>query len=92
MIRYRSLTRFFTISTTSEFVLGQNTFFQSHCAKFSDDDENKLEHTNLHKEYITICKDAIDALLNDKYGEDIVKAFYTDIAPPNLFCSRYGNL
>jgi hypothetical protein len=36
-------------------------FFETHCEKFTDDEENKLEYTPIHEEYIKTCEDVIDA-------------------------------
>lgn len=38
--------------TNPDFREGQLNFFNANCAKFFDTDENKLEYTTLHNEYV----------------------------------------
>ena len=54
-------------------------FFAQHQDQFEEGvEENKLEHTTIHEKYIYILEQYIDLTLNNKYGEDAVKAFYED--------------
>ena len=43
-------------------------FFTQHNSKFTDDDENKLEYTSIHEEYISIVEEAIESKLAVDYS------------------------
>ena len=59
------------------------SFFEENCDKFTDDEENKLEYTPIHEEYIQACEQTIESTLNEKFQQAEVEAFY--IAFPSLY-------
>ena len=46
------------------FRTAQGAFFEKHCSTFTDDDENKLEYTAIHKEYEAL----VEEHLKDQIG------------------------
>ena len=44
-------------------------FLNQHNSKFSDADENKLEYTTIHEEYISIVEEAIESKLNLHFSQ-----------------------
>ena len=51
-------------------------FFEKNKDTFEDCDENKLEHTNIFKEYIHILEQIIETKLREDFSDDDIKAFY----------------
>jgi hypothetical protein len=45
-------------------------FFNQHNSKFSDAEENKLEYTTIHEEYISIVEEAIESKLNLDFSQE----------------------
>lgn len=46
-----------------QFNQAQMEFFTQHNSKFTNADENKLEYTTIHEEYIAIVEEAIESKL-----------------------------
>ena len=53
-------------------------FFNQHNSKFSDADENKLEYTTIHEEYISIVEEAIESKLTLDFSQEQIDSFYKD--------------
>uniref|UniRef100_A0A7S0V2Q6 ADP-ribosylation factor-like protein 2-binding protein n=1 Tax=Hemiselmis tepida TaxID=464990 RepID=A0A7S0V2Q6_9CRYP len=51
------------------FVTKHRDFIHKHCDKFSDDDENKLEYTEIFEEYVGFVEEAIEGGMKDKSGD-----------------------
>ena len=47
---------------------------------FTDDDENKLEYTQIFEAYVSILEQIISVKLKQTYPEEKVDAFYEDFA------------
>ena len=63
--------------TSPDFQLAQQNFIDQHKAKFTDQEENKLEWTPIHEGYIFIMEQMIDLKVTDgKHTEDQLAAFY----------------
>ena len=62
----------------SEFNTASVEFMQKHMNVFEDTDENKLEYSTIHEEYIQILEGTIDSKLFQTYSEPQIKAFYDD--------------
>ena len=52
-------------------------FFETHCDKFSDEEENKLEYTPVHEEYILACEQVIENKMNENFSPEQIQEFYT---------------
>jgi len=55
-------------------------FMEQYCNKFTDDDENKLEYTPIHEEFIHICEDSIESKLLENFSQEDVDGFYKNFA------------
>ena len=67
------------IATSSEFNQQQEEFYNLKMKLFDEEDENKLEYTNIYQDYIQLMEQILDVTLkSDTYGhsEEQVKAFY----------------
>jgi hypothetical protein len=53
-------------------------FFEGNAHKFTDDEENKLEYTKIHEEYIYIIDEMIEGQLKLTFSEDEIDQFYAD--------------
>lgn len=53
-------------------------FMEKHVEVFDEDEENKLEYSEVFEEYVKILEQIIDSQLFQKYSEPQVKAFYKD--------------
>jgi len=60
----------------ADFQDAQVQFMAQHKDKFEDTDENKLEYTEIHSQYVYILDEVIEGHLKVKYSEEEVKAFY----------------
>lgn len=60
----------------SEFKSSCDLFFDANCHKFSDDEENKLEYTQVHEAYIEILDRIIESNILSKFSEEQVDSFY----------------
>jgi ADP-ribosylation factor 2-binding protein len=49
-----------------EFSSVQNAFFDEHCAKFTEDEENRVEYTTIFEEYTTVMESTLERLLAAK--------------------------
>jgi hypothetical protein len=58
---------------------------KSKCHIFEDTDENKLEYTTVHHEYITIMENAIESQLKTEHNisDEEIEAFYTSLKQPD---------
>jgi hypothetical protein len=64
--------------TQIDFQKNQYEFFDMHKSKFSEEEEeNKLEHTQIHQEYVNIMDQIIEVKLADKFSEDAINHFYS---------------
>lgn len=52
------------------------TFFEKNKDTFEDCEENKLEHTNIFKDYIMILEQIIETKLKESFSEDDINTFY----------------
>jgi len=52
------------------------SFFEKNCSQFSDDEENKLEYTKIHEEYLYIIDEAIESKVREKYSQEAIDQFY----------------
>lgn len=59
-----------------DFTEARFTFFEKNKESFEDTEENKLEHTDVFKDYIMILEQIIEAKLKVKYSDDEIDAFY----------------
>jgi hypothetical protein len=57
---------------------GQVAFFQQNADKFTDDEENKLEYTVIHEEYIYIIDEAIESKLREDFSQEAIDSFYAN--------------
>lgn len=64
------------IITQQEFSQTQQEFFEKNAKLFEDTEENKLEYTSIHTEYVYILDNVVEANLNEKYTTDQIEAFY----------------
>ena len=53
-------------------------FFDKNCQIFSEEEENKLEYTNVYEAYVKLMEQLIEMNLKEKYSvsDEDVKAFY----------------
>jgi hypothetical protein len=53
-------------------------FFEKNCHIFSEEEENKLEYTNVYEAYVKLIEQLIEINLKEKYSvsDEDVKAFY----------------
>ena len=51
-------------------------FFEKNKETFEDCEENKLEHTNIFKDYIMILEQIIETKLRETFSDDDIKSFY----------------
>ena len=56
----------------------QKAFFFKHKDTFTDDEENKLEYTQIFEAYVQLLEEIIDADLN--YSQEQMTAFYQHFA------------
>mmetsp|Transcript_40337 Transcript_40337/g.61555 ORF Transcript_40337/g.61555 Transcript_40337/m.61555 type:complete len:106 (+) Transcript_40337:40-357(+) len=59
----------------ADFQAAQSEFLQKHADKFEDTDENKLEYTDIHQQYVYILDEVLEANLKSKYSDDQITAF-----------------
>ena len=64
------------IITQQEFAKTQQEYFEKNAKLFEDTEENKLEYTNIHTEYVYILDTVVEANLKEKYTSDQIDAFY----------------
>lgn len=62
----------------SDFLTQQNDFFKENYTMFDGEEENKLEHTDVHNKYVEIMDKYIDQKLAANFSEDQQKAFLVD--------------
>ena len=60
----------------AEFKEASFQFFEKNKDTFEDTEENKLSHSDIHKDYIMIMEQIIEAKLKVNFSDDEVKAFY----------------
>lgn len=68
------------IATSSEFNKQQQEFYDLKMKLFDEEDENKLEYTNIYQDYVLLMEQILDVTLkNETYGhtEEQVQAFYS---------------
>lgn len=53
-----------------DFTNAQKTFFNKHKDSFTDDEENKLEYTQIFEAYVQILEEIIAANLGATFSED----------------------
>lgn len=58
------------------FLQAQHEFLMKNVNVFEDTDENKLEYTEIHGQYVYIMEELIEAKLREKYSEPEIEAFY----------------
>mmetsp|Transcript_8513 Transcript_8513/g.14340 ORF Transcript_8513/g.14340 Transcript_8513/m.14340 type:complete len:158 (-) Transcript_8513:633-1106(-) len=64
-----------------EFQEQQFEFFEMHKGKFEEgQEENQLEHTQVHEQYVYILDQLIEAKLREQYDEEQIKQFYASFA------------
>jgi len=56
--------------TQADFQNAQVEFLQQHAPKFENTDENKLEYTEIHSQYVYILDEVIEANMKKKYSDD----------------------
>ena len=54
---------------SDQFRTAQNEFFEKHCQEFDAEEENKLEYTQIHKQY----EDLVEGQLTGAIGEEKMK-------------------
>ena len=64
------------IITQQEFAKTQQEFFEKNAKLFEDTEENKLEYSNIHTEYVYILDSVVEANLKEKFTNDQIDAFY----------------
>ena len=52
------------------------SFFQNNCKAFTDDEENRLEYTKIHEEYIYIIDEGIESKLRENHSQEAIDGFY----------------
>ena len=62
-----------------EFTQAQHAYFNKHKDSITDDEENKLEYTQIHEGYVEILEMIIQTELQQTYSEEQVDAFYADL-------------
>ena len=60
----------------SSFLQAQHEFLMKNVNVFEDSEENKLQYTEIHGQYVYIMEELIEAKLKEKYSEADVEAFY----------------
>ena len=64
-----------------EFGNNQFVFYEKNAEQFEDNvEENKLEHTNIHQEYVHILESIMEANLKQTFSDDEINNFYIDFA------------
>jgi hypothetical protein len=63
------------IMTQQEFANSQQEFFDKNAKLFEDTEENKLEYTSIHTEYVYILDEVVEANLREKFSNDQIEAF-----------------
>ena len=63
-----------------QFVEAQKTFFFKYKDTFTDDEENKLEYTQIFEAYVQLLEEIISAKLKDTYSEEQMDGFYKHFA------------
>ena len=53
-----------------EFKQNVHSFFEQHCEKFTNDEENKLEYTQIHEAYMEILDKIIESNLMGKFEDE----------------------
>ena len=68
-----------------EFQQAQVEFMEQNAGVFEDTDENKLEYTPLHEEFIKLTENAIEAHVKEKLGltQEDIDTFYAALQEPN---------
>ena len=72
---FRAITE---LMSQEEFKMASFYFFEKNKGTFEDTEENKLSHSDIHKEYIMIMEKIIEAKLkvDFSFSDSEVKAFY----------------
>lgn len=63
--------------TQQEFQKATFEFMTKNSGQFDDNEENKLEYTNIYTEYVHILDQMIDSKLKESYSDAELEAFYT---------------
>ena len=58
------------------FAFSQNEFYEKHMDTFDENDENKLEYTQIYEAYVLISETLIEAELQKDYSQDQIQKFY----------------
>lgn len=61
----------------AEFKEASFQFFEKNKDTFEDTEENKLSHSDIHKDYIMIMEQIIEAKLKADFSDDEIKNFYS---------------
>lgn len=61
-----------------DFNFARYEFFDAHSKKFEEEDENKLEYTEIHKQYVEVMEKFIDAKLAELHSAEVIEAFNQD--------------
>lgn len=61
-----------------DFNTARYEFYIKNMSSFEDTEENKLEHTNIHKDYIVIMEQYIEVKLKENNSPEAIQAFYAD--------------
>ena len=66
---------------SGEFVEAQMSFFNKNCGIFTDDEENKLEYTNVYETYVKLIEQLIESQLKEKngYSDQDLDEFYKSL-------------
>lgn len=62
-----------------EFLNAQEDFLKSNAGLFSDQEENKLEYSEIHEGYVHLLDELIELKLKKLYSEQQVEDFYKAI-------------
>ena len=77
--------------TNPDFGSAQMTFIEKNKESFDANiDENKLEHTQMHTEYVHILEEIIEAQLKAEFTDDEVNNFYSTF-PDNMAAYKEEN-
>ena len=59
-----------------EFKEASFKFFEKNKETFEDQEENKLAHTDIHRDYVAIMEQIIEAKLKENFTEEDIQEFY----------------
>ena len=59
-----------------EFKEASFKFFEKNKGTFEDTEENKLDHTDIHRDYVAIMEQIIEAKLKEKFTDEDIQEFY----------------